>query len=52
MSFDNIPSKSEVMGWDPPHLADFLRRVSLFAAPAVLPAVRIKAIIITVNARF
>ncbi|TSL04351.1 Lymphocyte cytosolic protein 2 [Bagarius yarrelli] len=26
MSFDSIPSKSEVMGWDPPHLADYLRR--------------------------
>ncbi|KAI5622358.1 lymphocyte cytosolic protein 2 isoform X3 [Silurus asotus] len=28
MSFDSIPSKSEVMGWDSNHLADFLRRES------------------------
>lgn len=45
MSFDSIPSKSEVMGWDPPHLADFLRRVSFISAPA-------EAIIITSNAIF
>ncbi|XP_027012403.1 lymphocyte cytosolic protein 2a isoform X1 [Tachysurus fulvidraco] len=36
MSFDNIPSKSEVMGWDPPHLADFLRRRDLSGCDKVV----------------
>ncbi|XP_058271542.1 lymphocyte cytosolic protein 2a isoform X2 [Hemibagrus wyckioides] len=36
MSFDSIPSKSEVMGWDPPHLADFLRRRDLSGCDKVV----------------
>ncbi|XP_053505004.1 lymphocyte cytosolic protein 2a [Ictalurus furcatus] len=36
MSFDSIPSKSEVMGWDPPHLADFLRRRDLAGCDKVV----------------
>ncbi|KAK3524413.1 hypothetical protein QTP70_027980 [Hemibagrus guttatus] len=36
MSFDSIPSKSEVMGWDPPHLADFLRRRDLTGCDKVV----------------
>lgn len=30
MSYDGIPSKSEVLSWDPQRLADFLKRVSCF----------------------
>ncbi|KAI4878747.1 hypothetical protein NFI96_028750 [Prochilodus magdalenae] len=36
MSFNNIPSKSEVMSWDPPHLADFLRRRELSGCDKVI----------------
>lgn len=30
MSFDRVPSKSEVMGWNPHQLSDYMRRVSHF----------------------
>ncbi|KAL7853789.1 hypothetical protein AOLI_G00206330 [Acnodon oligacanthus] len=36
MSFNNIPTKSEVMSWDPPHLADFLRRRELTGCDKVI----------------
>ncbi|KAF7697183.1 lymphocyte cytosolic protein 2a [Silurus meridionalis] len=36
MSFDSIPSKSEVMGWDSTHLADFLRRQNLSGCDKVV----------------
>ncbi|XP_022531812.2 lymphocyte cytosolic protein 2a isoform X1 [Astyanax mexicanus] len=36
MSFNNIPSKMEVMNWDPAHLADFLRRRELTGCDKVI----------------
>ncbi|KAM9451660.1 lymphocyte cytosolic protein 2a isoform 2-T2 [Clarias gariepinus] len=36
MSFDSIPPKSDVMGWDPPHLADFLRRQNMTGCDKVI----------------
>ncbi|KAF7650128.1 hypothetical protein LDENG_00130870 [Lucifuga dentata] len=36
MNFDQIPSKSEVMGWDPHHLADYLKRINLSSCDKVV----------------
>ncbi|XP_026860780.2 lymphocyte cytosolic protein 2a [Electrophorus electricus] len=36
MSFDSIPSKTEVMSWDPQHLADFLKRRDLTGCDKVI----------------
>uniref|UniRef100_A0A3Q4I1D0 Uncharacterized protein n=1 Tax=Neolamprologus brichardi TaxID=32507 RepID=A0A3Q4I1D0_NEOBR len=29
MNFSNVPSKAEVMGWNPQTLADYMRKVSI-----------------------
>ncbi|XP_030638190.1 lymphocyte cytosolic protein 2a [Chanos chanos] len=36
MNFDNIPTKSEVMSWDAPRLADFLKRQDLRGCDKVI----------------
>ncbi|XP_076835854.1 lymphocyte cytosolic protein 2a isoform X2 [Brachyhypopomus gauderio] len=36
MSFDSIPSKKEVMSWDPQHMADFLKRRDLTGCDKVI----------------
>ncbi|XP_010869499.1 lymphocyte cytosolic protein 2a [Esox lucius] len=36
MSFDRMPSKSEVMGWNPHQLADYLRRLDLSGCDKVI----------------
>ncbi|XP_051537486.1 lymphocyte cytosolic protein 2-like [Myxocyprinus asiaticus] len=36
MSFDSVPSKSEVMGWDSHQLADFLKRRNLIGCDKVV----------------
>ncbi|XP_060792241.1 lymphocyte cytosolic protein 2a [Neoarius graeffei] len=36
MSFDSMPPKAEVMGWDAAHLADFLRRQNLSGCDKVV----------------
>ncbi|KAM3868523.1 lymphocyte cytosolic protein 2a [Diretmus argenteus] len=36
MSFERVPSKSEVMGWSPHHLADYLRKMNLSGSDKVV----------------
>ncbi|XP_030621408.1 lymphocyte cytosolic protein 2 [Chanos chanos] len=36
MSFDNFPSKSEVMGWNPNSLADYLKKMKLSGCDTVV----------------
>ncbi|XP_066502747.1 lymphocyte cytosolic protein 2a [Hoplias malabaricus] len=36
MSFNNIPSKTEVMGWDSSHVAEFLKRRDLMGCDKVI----------------
>ncbi|XP_072562637.1 lymphocyte cytosolic protein 2a isoform X2 [Paramormyrops kingsleyae] len=36
MSFDQVPSKSEVMSWNPPRLADYLRKANLTGCDKVV----------------
>ncbi|XP_029924219.1 lymphocyte cytosolic protein 2a [Myripristis murdjan] len=36
MSFDRVPSRSEVMGWGPNHLADYLRKMNLSGSDKVV----------------
>ncbi|KAJ8348137.1 hypothetical protein SKAU_G00267260 [Synaphobranchus kaupii] len=36
MSFDSLPSKAEVMSWNSPHLADYLRKMDLGGCDKVI----------------
>ncbi|XP_064208030.1 lymphocyte cytosolic protein 2-like isoform X2 [Anguilla rostrata] len=36
MSFDSVPSKAEVMSWNPPQLADYLRKMDLGGCDKVI----------------
>lgn len=49
MSSDRVPSRSDMMGWNPQQLADYLRRVRplsvLFVRPRVRPRFQLLGIL-------